>query len=298
MQRKLTFIISMGLLSTTSFVYAGSPGTPFTGFYVGLNGGANQLYGTSNSSVTANEIHVIGFDPNEVQSLNNSQHGSLNSNSLLGGINFGYGYQFCMYNLYLGAEVFLTVAQRNDSMYSQTSFTDVNPVDVGPAFDVINLSSNTKTSLNNFEWGVDVRPGVLVNANTLVYARFGVAFNRMTVNNSNQLSVTYPFGGLTTPLTSTLGSSQNKNVAGYRLGVGVEEYICGNWAVSADYVYTNYGSVNTHRVGNVNSATVPLDEDFAPPADTIFLSTPGAFSSSAKSTLYNQQIFLGLKYYF
>lgn len=299
MQRNVSLVIAISLLGATAITHARSTVTPFTGFYAGVNAGVVQTYGTTNSSAAANNIHVMGFtNPLEVQDLSHSQHHNLQNNSFLGGLNVGYGHQFCVYNLYLGAEIFATLADRSNTVSNRSLLTDVNPIELPVAFDIVNLNSNTKTNLNNFEWGIDLRPGVVI-AHTLVYARVGVAFNNININNNNRLSVTYPAAGLitlvTTPLVSNVSSSRNKNVAAWRLGLGLEEYLCNNLAVTVDYVYTYYGSVSTSGTGSVKSnATLRTDGQFQ-----IFnFTTPNSLFGSAKSTLYNQQIYLGLKYYF
>lgn len=282
MRRIALFLMSISFFGVC-FAYPGK----FTGFYVGVNGGVNQFYGTTQAQANIDPIHT-GDNRVIVTTLSNGLHADPDSLAVLGVIDLGYGYQLPCYNLYLGLEGFVSFVGRSDSASDFSSTTLGPDIAALPPFVTATLNTVTKTRVNPIEWGIDLKPGFTVNnGDTLLYGRIGASFNQLKIKNSNNLFLTYPLAGFA-PLGSSLNTSRNSTVTGFRLGVGAEEYLCNCFAVNIDYIYTWYGSVRTNGVGDVSSDVI----------GPVTITDAGAFTSSAYSHRNNQELYIGLKYYF
>lgn len=301
MKRNTALLMAIGLLAftATNTVLANCCPSFFTGFYAGAGLGGLETYGNINSNVLAGQIRSINLiDVNEGLNLGNAQNGHVYKASWLGLLDVGYGYVIGASNVYLGLEAYASTATRNVNLANTTTLTDVVPAATPPT--VINavLSTNSTASLNNTEYGIDFRPGYVWCKDTLFYGRIGAAFNRATIHQRNTLVVNYPDADITTPLVSTLNTNRNKNVVGLRLGLGVEQHvICQNLTVSLDYVYTDYGSIDTSGIDNVNSlGPIVFLTHHQGVRTTRF--TTRTFTGDNKAKLSSNALFLGVKYYF
>jgi opacity protein-like surface antigen len=137
--------------------------------------------------------------------------------------------------------------------------------------------AQANVKLNPVEFGVDLRPGWLVSPDTLLYGRVGVAINRVRLQSASLGVLSIP--GYPIIAGTLLAPSSSKNIAGLRLGMGVEKHISPHLSLRADYIFTYYGKIHA-------------DQSFSIP------SLPLAFTNNADVKLMNHSVMLGLSYYF
>jgi len=163
--------------------------------------------------------------------------GADDSNKFAG--NVALGYQLVDKRLYFAAEVSGTFADKHEFVANQykTFYSDIaGQIDIGTA------SIYDKVSLRGNEFDIDLKPGLLIRKNFLVYARGGAAFNKLEIDNSGTWTVNDDAGEIVTAQDS---SSHSKNVVGIRVGAGAEYLLTDALGVSLDYIYTTYGKIST-----------------------------------------------------
>jgi len=149
--------------------------------------------------------------------------------------------------------------------------------------------------LKNTEYGFDIRPGFMMDTNTMLYGRIGVAMNHLNNRMDTNLIVqnTDP-GFLPSLFFSNLSTANNKSVfPAFRLGVGIERAITDHLSITADYIYTYYGRVRTHGV----TSTTGLFEDFGT-LDVLPVVTENGLQAESSGHMTTQAGMLGIKYYF
>lgn len=261
--------------------------SPFDGFYVGVAGGGVQT--ATDVQHNASAAYYFSSNPNTFGVINNSFSTKVHQNSGIGALYLGYGQKLGQSPLYFGIDIFGDTAQHDFTVSQGNNFfaADKN----GNSYN-ISLGGTVKTELNSGEYGIDARPGVLLNQNTLLYGRVGAAFNRLQVNATDTHNLAYinvnfqpQFG---TTATTTLATGDSKNVTGLRLGVGLEERWGNHFAVNADYIYTNYGKINLSGLGSTNQP-----RGFDPAA------IPNSFhTNTILSDVTSQAVMIGVAYYF
>ncbi len=87
---------------------------------------------------------------------------------------------------------------------------------------------------NSYALALDVLPGVMLSDHTMGFARLGVARSRFT-----------PKG------------FSNSTVTGAQIGLGLQTSLMQSWDLRFEYVYTNYGSINS-TVGSPRSDETDL----------------------------------------
>lgn len=254
----------------------------FGGFYVGASTGATQTMEDLDSLTTATYVQQFTV-PNSI--LKNSlTPDNLRSNDAMGSVDIGFGVQRAP--MYIAAEIFSNVGgKREINATHQANYAQIDPTSVPIN---ANLNSTTKVQLNAAEYGIDVLPGFLVGQNMLIYGRAGISFNKLEINNNN--TFTFVNNALNPHVTniSTLNTAASKNVEGFRLGVGVAEKINPHFAVHADYIYTDYGRINTSGVGSTTST------DIAGTTNVV----PNGFINNASADITSQALMAGVNYYF
>lgn len=146
---------------------------------------------------------------------------------------------------------------------------------------------------------MDLRPGILLSPDTLLYGRVGAAFNtlKITSDSINMGSYVFPVffnRSLQLNTASALVASDSKDVTGLRLGAGLEQYLGYNIAIEADYIYTNYGDINVNSIGNSIGGEIILGEG----DDLIPHTIPGGFVNHTKVDVTSNAALVGLTYYF
>jgi len=270
MKFKLLGVIAGSLMCSTAFAAK----SDFTGYYVGARAGEmiTQTKIENNSSAMFENT----YDSENVLAANSSNN--VSNNSLAGDLFFGYGKFVNNSRFYLGGEGFIQVAQPEGTL-NASSF-HAQP---GDDSDYETLSTSTETSLERVGFGVDFRPGYLLDNQTLVYGRLGLAFNRETVNAKNSF-VFHDIDDDTTT-TNTLNASRTDDTVGYRLGLGVERKVNSRLSMTVDYIYTNYKRVNVSGTGDVRT-------DFDGGSSTV----TNGFVNNANGSIATQEMLIGLKY--
>jgi opacity protein-like surface antigen len=175
-------------------VYAKAPVAPayhWTGLYFGANFG-----GVFNREDVTTPIGVAATNPSGV----------------LGGVQFGYNYQFARWLVGVEADLDWTSAQ------GKTNFID--PAGVGPALSV--------TSDHNWYDTVDARLGY-VSGPLLLYAKGGAAW----MNADYRLDVNSGLSG--SAVMSTTRS-------GWNVGAGLEYMLGSRWSAKLEYDFLDFGS--------------------------------------------------------
>ncbi len=103
-------------------------------------------------------------------------------------------------------------------------------------------------------WLLTIRPRVgVVHDRMLLYATGGLAVT--------ELKYAHAYTAITAT-TSTEQASVTEVRAGWTLGGGVEFAIDGHWTMNAEYLFADFGSVDTPRARVQNSAAGPLNTVF------------------------------------
>ena len=89
---------------------------------------------------------------------------------------------------------------------------------------------------------------IIVTKNTLLYGHVGAAFNQIEVKNHTNADIESFSTGLID--STAFAFNETDNVVGLRLGLGIEQKVTCQFSVNADYVYTDYGSVNAAGVNS------------------------------------------------
>ncbi len=277
-------------LKTLVFLIAGLSGSAFaapqfTGFYVGANAGVVQ----TDARLSMGNYLPFYANTGTETIANNIGNTNVYSYSGIGSIFLGYGEFYCNSRFYWGAEIFGNWARRqanlSESLY--TDFTDSY---------YSNFDTSVTARLNRFEAGIDLRPGYLMDTNTLLYARLGLVFNTLNLGTTEYFQFTSletpAFASVATYVTQ-LSQARHKSVTGVRLGFGLEHLVTDSLAVTFDYIYTFYGKTSTSTRGTVYS-TAFLGGEF-----TSFLqATPDPVYTNSTGRIATQSASLGLKYYF
>jgi outer membrane immunogenic protein len=197
------------------------PVSNWTGFYIGINGGAG--WGTAASSIDLSALGgttLIGG----VGSLGSFPVGSHELNGFLGGGQVGYNWQTG--NIVLGVE--------GDGDWANIQGT-------APCIEVLSCSAT-------INWTADatVRLGVLPLSNVLVYVKGGAAWAGLNYSVSG-------FGLINGSLSTTK--------TGGLFGVGTEYLFAPHWSAKVEYNYTDFGSHTdslTLTETGVASVTLPV----------------------------------------
>ncbi|MDX2164165.1 MAG: outer membrane beta-barrel protein [Gammaproteobacteria bacterium] len=273
MKLKVIGVLAGSLMCSTAFAAK----SDFTGYYAGVRAGGmvTQAKVENNTSAT----FVNQYDSDNQLSVNGSNN--VWNNSLAGDLFFGYGKFVNNSRFYLGGEGFVELANPEGTLAMSSYHQQPNDDD-----DRQTLSTNTTASLDHIGFGVDFRPGYLLDSRTLVYGRVGLAFNRETIDAKN----TFTFYNIPDDITTnnTLNTSKTRDTIGIRLGFGAERRINSKLAVTVDYVYTDYGRVKVFGMGDVTT-------DY--PGDMLITSTvTNGFVNSSNGSLVTQTLMFGLKY--
>ena len=189
------------------------PPPSWTGFYIGVNGGAG--WGTTTSNLNVGQTLALNGIPGITLVVPLAQ---TSLNGWLAGGQIGYNYQ--MGNFVFGIE--------GDGDWDNISGTS-------PCVLIFNCSSKV-------QWTADItgRIGVLPVQNLLVYLKGGGAWAGVHDNFGNSI------GGTIGPITftGTITSSFNQTQFGGLLGIGAEYLFAPRWTAKVEYTYADYGKQN------------------------------------------------------
>lgn len=209
--------------------YAAAPVFSWTGFYAGVNAGADFR------SSPATSVAAQGFAPTAYQG--SSKGGST---GFTGGFQAGYNYQ--MNSLVVGLEADLEYVGRRG----------VNGA-VVPAAPGTNYFAYAPVS-GGSNWIGTVRPrvGYAVDR-TLLYVTGGLAFG--SVNSGGSVSYVGT-GAPGAPVTAVYGATSSSSTkVGYALGAGGEYAITPNVIARVEYLYASLGSKGQSYLAAANPGT-------------------------------------------
>ncbi|MBS0288656.1 MAG: outer membrane beta-barrel protein [Proteobacteria bacterium] len=271
-------LATLGLSCMTSFAQAHD--SPFDGFYLGGSFGGTstsvvqdqitefRVFDDSNDDLEVFTFHIDG--PNALKT----------SNSLKGAIFAGYGQAWNQF--YFGGEIFVDLARYKNYNSVEDDFTLGSPNGIVGQFltYAIVTGNSTHTKLNQFQYGLDLRPGVLLTPTSMLYGRVGFAINDLDLN-SDSFVLASDVGDIEGG-SLALSLSEEKDKVAWRIGLGLEQSILPCLSCRLDYIYTYYGKARV--TGDVTTFVNPsffiiLDDD-------TFVKT------------YNNTVMLGLSYYF
>lgn len=272
MKKNLLLAILPATFITSSVLAAQDPRHSFDGVYIGIGGGFIQSFSDIKQSTSAFDLGTT--ETTTIPETNNRIGDYFGA----GKVYIGIGDQLKPSILYFAAELFGEAASKKNNV-TYNAFNQV-PTDAVNTF----LSTNVKSQLKDFEYGIDLRPGFIINCNTLIYGRAGASFNRLNLSSNTTFNIVDNNTQTSSP--NSLSIDDTKNVVGLRLGFGVEHALPCNFAITADYIYTKYfNDVNVNGTANVINTVVPSV-------------TVNGLNNSISSTMTTQTILFGLKYYF
>jgi outer membrane immunogenic protein len=188
----------------------------WTGFYIGGNAGGH--YGTDS---TTTRTDAVGWGSTGAASIDILTPGSVKPTGFEGGGQFGFNLQFS--SAVFGIEA--------DAQWLGGSATrSVTGFGAGVA------TGDLFTTTTQSEWLTTLRGRLGVAFyRTLLYVTGGGAYSFVNFTDS--------FGSFGNTSIGTV--SNNSGVLGWTLGGGLEWAFTDNWTVRGEYLYVNFGSVNT-----------------------------------------------------
>jgi outer membrane immunogenic protein len=203
--------------------------TPWTGFYVGVNGGFGWSAFDSNVTAVNVERHPVGEGGSFVVEGTATAGSIFDPIGGFGGGQIGYNWQLAP-QWVAGIEADI----QGGGIHDSATASALNPVP-GDTNDVPPGSVNAYAKSNLVWFGtVRARIGYLLDNLALIYATGGFAFGGV----KDTLSVTEISEG--TLLSGTVNS--NRTATGFVVGAGVERYFTPSWSLKAEYQYIDLGS--------------------------------------------------------
>ncbi len=269
----LAFLLT--IVGTSAFANTNS----YSGFYAGGSIGAGIMLGKGREFTSTLFSFPVSVPPTSI-GLSQDRHFSIKSNKFEGVLFGGYGID-CGW-LYLGAELFINGNRGKNQVGEFATSPQIFP----PAINTASTTTVTVVKVKPFGFGIDLRPGVLLTDETLLFARIGVV--RKKINVTSQVDATNfnsnPTFSETLPIS--LSVNRHKHSSVFRVGGGIEQFICDSLSLRMDYVYSHYGKV---RSENSTSAAVN--------STTFGVLGTATLSSVTRLKLYNHSVLLGLSYY-
>ena len=257
MKKLATVIAAIALIGTPAFAadmavkmpVKAPPPAPlysWTGWYVGGNVGYS--WGDANTDLSGNGEVITAFGPtNPVTPFAfGGPSNTAQLNGVIGGGQIGYNYQFSP-NGVLGFEAdFQGSGERGSGQFADTTIIT--------AASFIGDRLLPFAALTNYEAKIDWfgtvrgRLGLLVGDRLLVYGTGGLAYGRVIVAGSSNVTASQniPATSHFTPDTPALGDSATN--VGFTVGGGMEGkfsyWLPANWTWKLEYLYLDLGSVD------------------------------------------------------
>lgn len=304
MKKTLLAVIPMTCLSVSANSEAGSR---FNGVHAGIQGGivnsfanvdslSNAAFSTTIQNTTVVTTTSSGISTTVTKSANNQTLAAQADNHsrhnfAAGALNIGFGSQLPDSPLYLGGDLIINYAKRNSSASASNARANnvVSTISSGDTTTTININDNevlntqAKVKLNSLELDADLKAGIIVNPETMIYVKLGAAFNRLSIDSNSTLVINDAYGNPTYS-NNALNLSQDKNVIGFRAGLGGECFLAESMTASIDYVYTWYGSHSLNGSGNI--------------LNTSNATSTNTFTNHTSANIRTQSLMLGINYYF
>lgn len=214
---KQNFCILAIILSLPSFASLNPNNESYTpSYYLGIGlGGVNGEFQTTSDT----EVYPsFSFFSNQLVNP------KISDTKLLGSIYIGR--LFAFKHLLFGPEFYLNIGAPNSNWTQSANLL----------FPEESLTTNSNSQLNNIDFGIDGRVGLLTNMTSALYARVGVSFNKL-INNFTIID-----SRPTIPLIETANNAANHDLVGLRIGAGLEQTISSSFSIRGDYIFTYYPS--------------------------------------------------------
>jgi opacity protein-like surface antigen len=255
----------LGAPVTTTMPIHTNPEFTFTGIYLGIQSSITKGDFTHYSKITADLPGTNNWLSLENRHIDNKVTPLIN-------LHLGIGQAF--QTLYLGGEIFVNNSRAIHN--GETHFTEYTVSTSSPD---TYIDSTTKVESSDFEYGVDLRPGYLINSDLLLYGRVGVIRTKFSVETLTH----YARYNTTTNVDSGYGEQfYHRNLNGWRIGAGIEKKITQAFSWYLDYTYVSYHNIN-------NTQKVPVVGGDA--TDSITTATKICPSNSIFSIGLNIEIF-------
>ncbi|MCS5712191.1 hypothetical protein [Candidatus Berkiella aquae] len=243
------------------------------GYYAGASAGVLRL--TSEMSVSSTTLYLNEFY--SYQQFNLPYDVDVVNNYGIGSIYFGAG-EFIHGTPYYWAIEFSGSWSKNRAIFSNASFFENTN-----RREATQLTSTVKTKLHEGEFAFDFKPGYLMDLNTMLYGRIGFAINRLKSTAIHHFDLNH--FDPNTELGITLDKTKKYLKPFLRLGAGLEHKVGNTASLTADYIYTYYGTIRT--AGTARDFAVIAGED-----------TTFTLIGNSKSKATTNALMLGIKYYF
>jgi opacity protein-like surface antigen len=266
----LLVVSSCFLMSTAAF---SAQSLPFNGAYAGAAFGQSLAY--ANQTIVSHvDLEYPGFTFASNQPF--SLYSSMVRSSATGAIFAGVGHTWDKF--YLSGEMVLSNANY------KTSSSSVSGIErtVDNYATISGLETVTSTaSVSPTQFGVFLRPGVLLTPTSLLYGRVGTSVVNVNYNTKTAALKSLSQSGTTLAFPITMQANKRVTRAAFQIGTGFEQAINERLTVRLDYLYAYYGTIKMY-----SSQTASIDP--------FVLSARGTQSVS----LNDQSIMLGLVYHF
>ena len=266
-------------------VYA--PVASWTGFYVGVNVGANWGMSSLNHTAVAGPCNPAfggcvappATQYSSILAAASTFHvAGSNKASFIGGGQIGYNYQLGSWVAGIEADIAGMSRNNNDG-----AFAVIAPNPAFPGFS--EAYTATATRQLNYLGTLRGRFGFLATPSLLVFGTAGLAYGEVQSTTTEFVTLL-----LTTNTVPGLGGgSFSQTGAGWTAGAGLEWMLARNWSVKGEYLYYDLGNVSY----NTALSQVCLSAACAAPG--------GVFASSAGSTSFRyigNVVRVGLNYKF
>jgi outer membrane immunogenic protein len=239
-------------------IYKAPPPAPapvytWTGWYVGGNVGGS--WGNAHTDIVGSGS-VIAFQnippgsPGFPSSIAFADSNNAHLNGVIGGVQFGYNYQFSP-NWVLGVEADIQGSGQRGSntFFDPFSATVCSQLQGGACVANNTLNGAVISSYDaEISWfgTVRARLGALIADQVLLYATGGLAYGEVKLSGSALTSASISAVSFTSPGTAFSASHTN---LGFAVGGGLEErcscWLPPNWTWKLEYLYVDLGSLDT-----------------------------------------------------
>jgi outer membrane immunogenic protein len=248
-------IVVAAAVSTLAFTQiAAAANYNWTGFYAGLNAG--YAWGRSQATSSSDCPAILGYYCVGGISLANSAavsadaSGSLTPKGFTGGGQLGYNWQ--RGNVVFGVEADFNALDLNASFAAGRVYPSM-----------AGIRYTTGVSVNT-DWLITLRGrlGWAMQNDLLLYGTGGLAITKIEVRTN--FADNNAAGGV----SGAFGESSNSETKlGWTVGAGLEWAFARNWTLKGEYLYVDFGSVNTNAVivyapllpANTNSLSTSAD---------------------------------------
>lgn len=163
---------------------------------------------------------------------------------------------------------------------------------------VSSLSTTTTVSSNSLVPTLDIKPGLFLSPEALLFAKIGMSYNQMVIKSNASYQETGTLAGKaavkglqTATSSSDFSNSHTSHLIGLRTGLGFEYLLTEHVGVGANYLYTFY---NTAKMGATSASNQVACDTY----EGCVVNNKGTYTTAVKSTMSDQEVMLQLIYHF